>query len=172
MSDEFRAVLASRDGARAQFITAMNHAAAMLDNGERVLVTVGPATEPITVKQRKFLHGPVLGQISEQVRVNGERFVIEIWKEYFRKLYLPDRFESRKLPGQKRATPQRVRQSTEDLGVKFYSEFIDQVIAHAVTEFGVVFRFETGEREAVQYRPPARKQAKEAAPAAASAIPF
>lgn len=166
MSDTFTTVLTSRDGARETFVRAMNHAAAMLDNGESVLLSVGPALEPVGVQQRRFLHGPVLTQISEQVRVFGERFVTAIWKEFYRKLFLPDAWEVRKLPGQKRATPVRVRQSTEDLGIKRYSELIDKVIAHAATEFGVEFRFESDERESVKYRPPARKaKAKETAEA-------
>lgn len=166
MSETFTTVLTSRDGARETFVRAMNHAAAMLDNGESVLLSVGPAIEPIGVKQRGFYHAAVLGQISEQVRVVGERFVIAIWKEYYRKLFLPDTWEVRKLPGQKRATPVRVRHSTEELGIKGYSEQIDKVIAHAATEFGVEFRFESDERESVKYRPVARKaKAKETAEA-------
>jgi hypothetical protein len=117
------------------------------------------ADDDITAKQRGFFHAAVLPQIAEQVRVDGERYTAEVWKEYFRKLFLPDRFVMRRLPGHKRATPQRVRVSTENLGVKGYSEHIDKVIAHAETEFGVAFVFDRQEREAVRYRRPARRQA-------------
>lgn len=133
----------------------------------RLRVVVGIDQEDMTVKQRGFLHAAVLPQISEQVRMpDGTRYVVAIWKEFFRKLFLPDRFELRAVPRwdaalgrlvqPKRATPQRVRVSTEDLSIKQYSNYIDQVIAHATTEFNVAFRFIAEEREAVQWRP-ARK---------------
>lgn len=119
--------------------------------------TFGEAQDDITTKQRGFLHAAVFPQIAEQVRVNGERFTAEIWKEYFRRLFLPDIFVMRKLPGAKRKTPLRVRVSTEDLSAKQYSEHIDRVIAHAVTEHGVEFHFNADEREAVRWKRPMRK---------------
>ena len=127
----------------------------------------GEDTDDVTVKQRGFLHAAVFPQIAEQVSVGGVRYTAEIWKEHMRRLFLPDRFVMRRLPGHKRATPQRVRVSTEDLTVKQYSEHIDKVIAHATTELGVTFHFQADEREAVRYRRPARKQPKQAAEAAA-----
>lgn len=47
-----------------------------------------------------------------------------------------------------------------------YSEYIDKVIAHAASEFGVVFHFRADEREAVRYRP-ARAKRREAEEVAA-----
>jgi hypothetical protein len=128
----------------------------------------GEDTEDITTKQRGFLHAAVFPQIAEQVVLNGERFAPETWKEHYRRKFLPDRWKVRKLPGAKRATPQRVRVSTEDLSVKQYSEHIDMVIADATVEFGVTFIFNTEEREAVRYRRPSRKRQPEAATAAAN----
>ncbi len=138
----------------------------LIDQGKRVVFSVGEDFEPISIKQRRFLHGPVFGQISEQVRVGGERYVMAIWKEFFRKLFLPDRFEMQRRPvwdkkqcrlvQAKRATPQRVRSSTEDLSVKQYSEYIDKVISHAVTEWNVIFDFDQQEREAARYVAPKR----------------
>lgn len=170
LSDEYRATLRSAPAAREHFIRAMALAKTLLDNGEQVLLAVTVALEPVGVQQRRFLHGPVLNQISEQVRVHGERFTTEIWKEYFKRLILErePKYEMRKLPGAKRATPRRVRRSTEDLGVRDYAKFIDEVIDYAVAEWGVAFHFEMSEREAVRYLPPAR--AKKSQPAAPAAI--
>lgn len=166
MTEEFRALLMSERNARESFIQAMSHAKAMLDNGEHVLVTVGPALEPIGVQQRKFLHGVVLEQISEQVRVEGQRYTIDVWKEYFKKKYLKPDWKHYRLPGAKKATPHRVPPSTERLGVRAYSKFIDNVIDHAVLELSVVFDFVASEREAVRYTPPVRttRKATEAEP--------
>jgi hypothetical protein len=123
--------------------------------------TFGEDNEDVTTKQRGFLHAAVLPQIAEQAVVAGERFSAETWKEHYRRMFLPDRWVMRKLPGHKRATPQRKRVSTEDLGVRGYSEHIDRVIADAVTVHGVAFVFDTDEREAVRYRAPARKPRKQ-----------
>ena len=85
---------------------------------------------------------------------------MEIWKEFYRKKFLGSRYVMQKLPGQNRATPSKVRISTEDLGIKAYSLYIDRVIADAVMEWGVEFRFIAEEREAVKYKP-ARAKAKQ-----------
>lgn len=168
MSDTLERIAISREQAHEAATLAYQHAQALLLNGERVRITCGTDDEPLSVKQRKFLHGPVLHQIAEQVRVNGERYVMKTWKEFFRVLLLECRpkYEMVRIPKwdatkcalvqPKRATPRRVRQSTEDLSVKQYSDYIDRVIAHAATEFGVRFVFDIDEREAVRYRPPAR----------------
>lgn len=158
MNDEYRATIRSAGHAREHFVNAMSLAKTLLENGEQVLLTVGVAIEPVGIQQRKFLHGPVLTQISEQVRVRGERFTTDVWKEYYRKLILErePEYVMVKMPGAKRATPRRVRRSTETLGVRAYAKFIDEVIDHAVLEWGVVFRFEMNEREAVRYVDPRR----------------
>lgn len=167
LNDEYRATLRNAPAAREHFINAMALAKSLLDNGEHVLLTVGVALEPVGIQQRKFLHGPVLTQISEQVRVKGERFTTDVWKEHLKNLILErePKYEMRKLPGAKRATPRRVRRSTEDLGVRDYAKFIDEVIDYAVAEWGVVFRFEMNEREAVRYVDPRRLKKAQPAPA-------
>ena len=158
LNDEYRATMRTAGAAREHFINAMALAKTLLDNGDQVLLSVSVALEPVGAQQRRFLHGPVLTQISEQVRVNGERFTTEIWKEHLKNVILErePRYEMRKLPGAKRATPRRVRRSTEELGVRAYAKFIDECIDYAVAEWGVVFRFEMNEREAVRYVDPRR----------------
>ena len=117
----------------------------------RFRLAIGIDHETKSDKQRKFFHGVVLPQIAEQVRVNGQRYVAAIWKEHTRKLFLGDRWQHYALPGHKKATPHRVRISTEDLSVKQYSSHIDKVIAHAVTDLNVYFEFDPVEREGVRY---------------------
>ena len=137
------------------------------DTGEvverRYCVAFGEVFVPLTIRQRKFFHGPVLGQITEQVRrPNGTEYARETWKEYLRERFLPPKFvmvsqprwdaESCRLVQPKRATPRKVKQSTEDLSVRQYSEFLDSVLAHAAADLGVVFDLDPAEREAVRYR--------------------
>lgn len=131
--------------------------------GRRIRVVVGVDHEDMTVKQRGFLHAAVLPQIAEQAKVGGIRYVVRVWKEHFRSTYLGDRWETFDLPGQfdakgrqKRAR-RKVRISTEDLSIRQYSDYIDKVIAYGADELGVVFRFLAEEREAVRWKPKARK---------------
>lgn len=168
MTEPHVRVVVTREEAHDAATQVYTVAKALIQDGKRVQITVGEENDPLSIKQRRFLHGPVLGQISEQVRVGGERYVMEVWKEFFRKMLLPDRYEMRKVPvydkkqcrlvQPKRATPYRVRSSTEDLGVQKYSEHIDKVIAYAVTEWGVNFVFDQRERDAVRYMPPRAKR--------------
>lgn len=131
----------------------------MIQAGKPVQVTLTEWEDDLSARQRAFLHAAVFPQIAEQVRVGekGERFVAKTWKEFYREKFLGSRWEMVKLPGQKRATPRKVRNSTEDLGIKAYSEYIDRVIADAASEWGVVFVFRGDEREAVRYRAPQRR---------------
>ena len=153
LDQTFHTVIATEDGARDKFIQAMTHAKCLLLNGESVELRVGPALDSIGAVQRGFLHGVVLPQIAEQVFVGEkrERFVADVWKAYWHKRFISDRWVMRKLPGAKKATPHRERVSSEQLGVRRYSQWIDQIIDTAVTEYGVVFEFQPSEREGARY---------------------
>jgi len=159
MSDELSAVCFTREDAHQAAGAAYALAQTIIANGQNALIECRQALEPISVKQRKFLHGPVLTQISEQVRIGGERYVTKVWKQYFHDLFLPDEWvlekrfhldrETGELTPDKRATPRRVRRSTEELGVKGYAEHIEKIIDYATVEWGVVFRF-TREEQALR----------------------
>lgn len=155
MSEEhtFVAFCSSQEQAHAACIKAYAHARALLDNGDNALVKCGPALETVGVRQRRFFHGVVLRQISEQARVDGIRYTGDLWKEYFRRLFLTERWVSQRLPGQKKATPIRKRQSTEELGVRGYADLIEKVIAYAVIELGVDFHFEAQDRTLMRSAP-------------------
>lgn len=149
--------------ANAQATVLVEQAMSDGEPGRRIRVVVGVDHEDLTVKQRGFLHAAVLPQIAEQAKVAGVRYVVRVWKEHFRALYLGDRWEAFELPGQfdakgrqKRAR-RKVRISTEDLSIKAYSEYIDKVIAYGADELGVVFRFIAEERETIRWAPKPRK---------------
>ena len=179
MEDVFLTVIATEAGARDKFITAMTHAKAMLDNGVAVELRVGPADKPIEIKQRGFLHGVVLKQISEQVQVEifdadgrptgrKQRHVVSIWKDYFRDRFLPPTYEMKqgfvrdKKTGEwrmaKKKTPHLVKTETEKLGPARYAKWTDKIIDHAIVEHSVEFVFKTGEREEAQYTARPRKE--------------
>ena len=146
--------LAARDGyAQAQLLIAM---------GKRVKVTFEEAEDELSVKQRGFLHKAVFPQIEEQyVHPDGTRSEWRTWKEYFRARFLGDRYVLRRsvrwdakagvMVLAKRKTPHRERVSTEDLGVRAYSRYIDTVIDTATVELGVEFRFLQSERDGARY---------------------
>ena len=132
-------------------------------------MVIGEDPNPITIKQRGFLHVAVFPQIEEQYRhPDGTRSEWRVWKEYFRARFLGVRWVMKRIPRwdpdtgrmvlPKRATPHRERVSTEDLSVKQYSEYIDTVIDTATLEMGVRFVFDAQERDAVRYRKPVRRQ--------------
>jgi len=141
----------------------------------RLRLTLGEDVEPITVKQLRFLHGPVFGQISEQVVVEGVRFAKEVWKRHLKDLFIPDKFDmvrgmvldtkTGRARLAKRATPRKREKSLADLSVKQCSEFIDKVLAHGATEWGVEWSLDPVEREAVRYVRPKRAKKTEGAEA-------
>ncbi len=158
--------------ARARVAGMQPDADGVLPEPRRLRITLGEDVEPITVKQLRFLHGPVFGQISEQVVVEGVRFTKAVWKRHLKDLFLPDEFEmvrglvldtkTGRMRLAKRATPRKREKSLADLTVKQCSEFIDKVLAHGATEWGVEWSLDPAEREAVRYvRPVRAKKAQE-----------
>lgn len=145
---------------------------AMVADGKLVRLTLAEADEEkLTLRQMRFIHGPILKQISEQVRVGdqGIQYSRKAWKIYLKDLFIPDDYEMVRVPfvrdaktGQlrpsKREVPRKKYKSLTDLTGKRRSEFIDWVLAYAATEWNVQFVFTFDEREAVRYHAPKRKQ--------------
>ncbi|QEL64756.1 hypothetical protein OTERR_12800 [Oryzomicrobium terrae] len=111
----------------------------MWEAGHKLEIEIRLHEDAKTDKQRRFYHGVVLKQIALQARPNGQTHALAVWKEYFRDHFIGFKTVTYKDPMTGKKTRRRVRQSTEDLGVKGYSKLIDQVTAFAVTELGVRF---------------------------------
>jgi hypothetical protein len=168
MSDTTLTRFAStREQAHAAILAANEQAKLLVSLEKRVKVTVEEAEDDITILQRRFLHKAVFPQIEEQYRhPDGTRTEWRAWKEYFRARFLGDRWVLKRVPRwdaktggmvlPKRKTPHRERVSTEDLGIRAYSNYIDTVIDTATVELGVTFRFIAVDREAVRYIAPVR----------------
>lgn len=92
-----------------------------------------------TDRQRRYLHGVIFKEISQQVSLGGSKYDLKVWKEHFRERFLGFRTVTFINPLTGKRYRRRVRVSTEDLGVKGYSNYIDRVTAFAVTELGVQF---------------------------------
>ena len=95
----------------------------------------------------------VLKTIAQQARPNGVQFPLAVWKEHFRAEYLGHKTVTTKNPLTGKKVRRRQRVSTEDLGVKGYSQLIDRVSAFAATELGVSFPASFDQWEGMQADP-------------------
>lgn len=139
MSDVLERVAQHQDAIRPLMTEVYHYAQMLARDGKQVHVVVKEFESDKSIQQRGYYHGVVLTEIAEQVRVNGERYVMKVWKEYFRTMFLGEKWELITVPGQKRKKRRKVRVSSEDLGVRGYSRLIEQVTAYAATEWGVRF---------------------------------
>lgn len=159
MNDILDRVVTTKEGAHDAARQAYSFAQTLLMNEKPVRIRCEEWEDDIGTRQRNFLHGVVLRQISEQVVMpDGTRYVMATWKEFNRARFLGDRWESYEIPGQftKTGKPvkkrRKVRVSTEELGARAYSEYIDKVIDNAVMDWNVVFEFRTEERDSVRVK--------------------
>lgn len=107
--------------------------------GDKLEIEIRLHEDALTDKQRRYYHGVILKEIAQQARPNGEVYPMAVWKEHFRKEFLGFKTVTTKNPLTGKRVRQRKRVSTEDLGVKAYSQLIERVTAFAVTDLGVVF---------------------------------
>lgn len=117
----------------------------MLAAGNKIVVRGEEYENELSDKQRGYLHGVVLTQIAQQARdLDGQLHHMRVWKEYFRAKYLGSKRKTFVDPVTGKKSRRLVRVSTEDLGVRAYAKYIDQVTAFAATDLGVTItvRFE------------------------------
>ncbi len=107
--------------------------------GTKLELEIRRADDAKSDRQRAYYHKAVLTEIAKQAKVNGQTFPMAVWKEHFRSVYLGFKTVTCVNPMTGKKSRRRVRQSTEDLGVKAYSDLIEKVTAFAVTELGVQF---------------------------------
>ncbi len=155
--ETYLVVIATVGALKQPMLTAYAHAKSIIENGSMVELRVQPSTQPVTLLQFRFFHGPVLRQVSEQVRdEKGNLYTTDVWKRYFKNQILErnPRYKRIKMPGKTHAVPVRKWWSLKELGVRRMSKFIDETIAMAQVDWNVEFRFEFREREAVRYNKP------------------
>lgn len=110
-----------------------------LGNGNQLVIEIRYLEDLKTDKQRAYLHGCILANIALQARVNDEKFPLKVWKEWYRNEFLGFRTVSHPNPFNGKKSRRRERLSTEDLSIRRYADYIERVIAHAVTVLGVRF---------------------------------
>ena len=121
--------------------------------GHRLHVEVRLHEDAKTDRQRAYYHGVVLKSIAQQARPSGAAYPLAVWKEHFRAEYLGHKTVTTKNPLTGKKVRRRQRVSTEDLGVKGYSQLIDRVSAFAATELGVSFPASFDQWERMQVDP-------------------
>lgn len=120
----------------------------------RYRITFAEERETRSERQQRFYRGPVLKQISEQAPGG---WTADAWHEAFKRTVLGFETVRVAVAGRKRTTTYQRLRSTTDLTVKQMSDYLDEVIATATTDLGVVFVFIPKEREDVRYRKPVRR---------------
>jgi hypothetical protein len=123
--------------------------------------TFGEAEDDRSLKQLRFYWGVLLRQISEQAVMNGVRYNAEGWHEAFKRQVLGFEIVKVRVAGRKHSQAYRRLKSTTRLTVKQMSEYLDEIIAIASTDLGVVFEFDQQERDSVRYRAPAKAKPTE-----------
>lgn len=106
---------------------------------QRLSVVIQAEEDSKSIQQRKYLHGVIYKEISEQAIIAGQKFDMPVWKRYLQDRFIGHRWEVLKDPMTGKKKRRKVRIRSEDLGVKAYSKLIDEVSAFAATELGVTF---------------------------------
>ena len=113
---------------------------AQWQNGiERLRVTIEPEEDAKTVQQGRFYWGIVLKQISEQARIDGNRYTVDAWHELFKRQFLKRVKKRVYVAGKPRPVMTTTIGTTKGLGVRKMSAFIEKVIAFGVNDLNVRF---------------------------------
>lgn len=107
--------------------------------GRRMQIELRDWEAAKTDQQRRYYHGYILTEIARQAVPNGQRFALDVWKEFFRAKFLGTKRKTFTDPITGRRVWRNERVSSESLGVKGYNKLIEQVTAYAVTDLAVVF---------------------------------
>lgn len=121
--------------------------------GKPVDIEVRLHEDAKTDRQRAYYHGVVLKAIAGQAAPCGVKHNLGVWKEFFRAEYLGFKTVSVLNPVTGKKSRRRVRVSSEELGVRGYSQLIERVTAFAVTELGVRIPMTWAEYEAAGIDP-------------------
>ena len=110
-----------------------------LDAGKKVFTEVKAWEEKKLDIQRNYYHGIVLKTIAGQAMIDGKKYSLKSWKEYFRAEYLGEEIQGFDNPMTGKYEEKVVRISSEDLSIREYAKLIEKVTAFAVTDLDVRF---------------------------------
>lgn len=114
-----------------------NQAKGLILAGRRVRVLVEEAEDMRSVRQNRWYWGVLLREVSEQARIDGQRWTADAWHELGKRQFLPRKVSKVAVAGRKKKTVIVTIQSTTGLSVRRMSEYLEQFSAFAATELGV-----------------------------------
>jgi len=139
VSEVLDRIVQTREQAHQAITQGYAHAKSILDNGRPARVRVEEHEDDRSEQQNKFYWGPCLGDISEQARIDGQRYTKEAWHNLFKRVFLGYEIVREKVAGRKKTTIIRRLRSTRNLKVRAFSKYLDELQAFAATEHGVRF---------------------------------
>lgn len=125
---------------------------AMMTAGHRLLVTVKVLEDERSIQQNKF-YWAILNVIANQANVGGQRWSADAWHELFKRQFLPRKVKKTKVAGKKRPVVSVTLGSTTELSIKRMGEYLEKLIAFAVTDLGVVFMETRWDAPQIENRP-------------------
>lgn len=139
MTEALDVIVSTREGAHKVVKLAYERARDLIADGKEVRILAAEAEDDRSVRQNRFYWGAVLREISEQAKINGERWAPDAWHQWAKREYLGYAFVRETVAGRKRKVVRKELRSTTKLSVKRMSEYLDKVMAFAATDLGVVF---------------------------------
>ena len=139
MTEALDVIVSTREGAYRVATQAYERAKMLISDGKEVRIRTEEAEDERSLKQNAFMWAVVLREMSEQARINGERFTAEAYHELMKRMFLGYEFKRITIAGRKRKAVSKQLRSTTRLSVKRMSDYLDKVMAFAATDLGVVF---------------------------------
>lgn len=139
MTETLDVIVSTREGAHRVAKLAYERAQMLIADGKEVRMRTEEAEDDRSLRQNRFYWGVVLKEIGEQARINGQGWSAEAWHLYAKREYLGYVFKRETVAGRKRKVVRKELRSTTRLSVKRMSEYLDKLMAFAVTDLGVVF---------------------------------
>lgn len=139
MSEVLDRVAETQDGAHQACLHAYQLSKNLIQQGKKVHVVAQEAEDDRSIQQNRFYWGPMLGDIEEQARVNGQRYSKDAWHELGKRMFLGYEITKVAVAGRKKKTVIRRLRSTTKLSVRKMSDYLDKFQAFAATELGVRF---------------------------------
>jgi hypothetical protein len=139
MNETLDRVVTTKEGAHEVVKLAYQHAQNILAEGKPVQITCGEMERDRSILQNRYYWAACIREISEQARINGQRYTVDAWHELFKRQFLGFEVVKVEVAGRKRAVTIRRLRSTTALKVREMSQYLDEVQSFAAAELGVRF---------------------------------
>lgn len=139
MTEALDIVVRTREGAHKVAELAYKKARALIADGKEVRIRAEVAEDDRSLRQNAFYWACVLREISEQAAIDGQRWSADAWHQYGKRTFLGYEFKRTVIAGRKRKAVSKQLRSTTKLSVRRMSEYLEKLMAFAVTDLGVRF---------------------------------